>query len=93
MPFLVGRGRWDDDGGLCANGMADSYFGTQEGDFRLELKSISARNRSGDEAEKPRMSFDKAEAGSKGFNEKSEKLSGEGAEGWKEWLRQRCIVP
>ena len=65
------------EGDLCANGMVNSYFGTQEGDFQLELKSISARKRSGDEAEEPRISSDKSEAGLESFKEKSQDLMGQ----------------
>ena len=41
----------DDEDDKDANDMVDSYFGTQEGDFRLELRSISARKETEDETE------------------------------------------
>ena len=70
----------------------DSYFGTQEGDFRLELKSILARKRTEDEAANARMGFGKVETDSKVFNEKNKQVSKGGATGWIGWLRERCVV-
>lgn len=70
----------------------DSYFGTQEGDFRLELKSISARRGREDEAEKARTRSENVEVDSEYINEKSDHESEGGIEGLKEWLSGLCVV-
>lgn len=72
--------------------MAYSYFGTQEGDFRLELKSISARKRTEDEAERSRTRSGKVEADSTDVNEKSKPDSEGGIEALKDWLSGLCVV-
>ncbi len=72
--------------------MAYSYFGTQEGDFRLELKSISARKRTEDEAERSRTRSGKVEADSTDVNEKSKPESEGGIEALKDWLSGLCVV-
>ena len=85
------RGRGDDGHGLGANDMVGSYFGTQEGDFRLELKSISARKRTEGEADEARTSSEKVED-SEDFDEKGKHESEGGIEGLKEWLSGLCVV-
>jgi hypothetical protein len=72
--------------------VAYSYFGTQEGDFRLELKSISARKRTEDEAERSRTRSGKVEADSTDVNEKSKPDSEGGIEALKDWLSGLCVV-
>ncbi len=72
--------------------MAYSYFGTQEGDFRLELKSISVRERTEDEAERSRTRSGKVEADSTDVNEKSKPESEGGIEALKDWLSGLCVV-
>lgn len=72
--------------------MAYSYFGTQEGDFRLELKSISARKRTEDEADRSRTRSGKVEADSTDVNEKSKPESEGGIEALKDWLSGLCVV-
>jgi len=72
--------------------VAYSYFGTQEGDFRLELKSISARKRTEDEAERSRTRSGKVEADSTDVNEKSKPESEGGIEALKDWLSGLCVV-
>ena len=54
-----------------ANGEVRSYFGTQQGDFRLELNSISARKMTEDETENACIESEKARADLKEVNEKS----------------------
>ena len=83
-------GRRDDNGRLCANAMVDSYFGTQEGDFQIELKSISAIKATKDESEEARTT--KLKTDSEVFSEKNVEVSEGVALGWNEWLRERCIV-
>jgi len=72
--------------------VAYSYFGTQEGDFRLELKSISVRERTEDEAERSRTRSGKVEADSTDVNEKSKPESEGGIEALKDWLSGLCVV-
>jgi hypothetical protein len=72
--------------------VAYSYFGTQEGDFRLELNSISARKRTEDEAERSRTRNGKVEADSTSVNEKSKPEIEGGIEALKDWLSGLCVV-
>jgi len=72
--------------------VAYSYFGTQEGDFRLELNSISARKRTEDEAERSRTRNGKVEADSTSVNEKSKPEIEGGIEALKDWLSELCVV-
>ncbi len=72
--------------------MAYSYFGTQEGEFRLELNSISARKRTEDDAERSRTRSGKVEADSTNVNEKSKPESEGGIEALKDWLSGLCVV-
>jgi len=72
--------------------VAYSYFGTQEGDFRLELKFISARKRTEAEVERSRTTSGKVEADSTDVNEKSKPESEGGIEALKDWLSELCVV-
>jgi len=72
--------------------VAYSYFGTQEGEFRLELNSISARKRTEDDAERSRTRSGKVEADSTNVNEKSKPESEGGIEALKDWLSGLCVV-
>lgn len=92
MFFLKGRRRIGTAG---ADDVPYSYFGTQKGDFRLELKSISARKRTDDDAERSRTRSGKVEVNSTAdVNEKSkpESEGGGSMEALKDWLSALCVV-
>lgn len=58
----------------------------------MELKSISARKRTEDEAERSRTRSGKVEADSTDVNEKSKPDSEGGIEALKDWLSGLCVV-
>lgn len=62
------------------------------GDFRLELKSLSARKKMGDEAERSRTRAGQVETDFVDVIEKSQQESEGGIEGLKAWLSGLCVV-
>lgn len=71
-----------------------SYFGKQEGDFSLELKSICARKRSRDaEQQSASASVEKGKEAQAGSLDQKGLVNTKGKDiGWVGWLSSMCIV-
>ncbi|MCJ1227786.1 hypothetical protein MMC12_004445 [Toensbergia leucococca] len=70
--------------------MMRSFFGTQEGNFQVELKSISARSEK-QSREGELLNSQSDPAGPEIWREKNENL-GNGAHGWMQWLSGMCCA-